>query len=197
MLKHVKQEAFCIARVKGATQAAAAIIAGYSKEGAAQLGSRLENHNPKVKARLHFLRGESNLMDKTLEEARHEMIQMGGPDLIDGITSKWLCLEFYKNAVLAREQKEFRDANNALVYISKLSRKMPSEIPFPPGSPHPIERVDNRHRDDHNYLGTSASVSQGVEVAQRLGSAGKSQFETGEDFGVPAPQDIDEDNEYE
>lgn len=196
-LDHARQEAFCIGRAQGMTQKAAAIAAGYSAKTADQTGSRLEKQNYKTKKRLEYLKMSAGNMEMTLEGARQDMIDMGGPDLMNGITSKWLCLEFFKNCVQARAKGDYKDANNALVYIAKLYKKMEADIPFPPGSPHPIQRVDNQHRVDHNYIGPPEAVSRGLEVAERVGSAAVAEFAERNDLEVLSPTDAEEYHEDE
>lgn len=198
-LSNVRYEAFVLARSKGLSQKAAASVAGYSKATASQTGSRLETKVPAVKERLAFLKGQVDVMDMTLEQARQEMIEMGGPDLVDGITAKWLCLEFFKNAVEARAHRQYKEANHALVYIAKLNKKMPSDIPFPPGSPHPIEHAEISvsraltHGEDN---ATETRAIQGsFEDPAGVGDSPESEPETTEAFEFVSPNDIGEDDE--
>jgi hypothetical protein len=187
-LENMKWEMFAQARSKGASQKACAMTAGYSEKSASVTGNKLDRM-PQIRQRVKFLQGNGILTSKDLEAARIAFIEEGGPDMISGVTAKWLAMEFFKNCQIARSKGNLRDANHALVYISKLHQKMDSIIPFPPGSPHPDENPE-RDRIDAN-TNDPGSIQKGAEIAERLGQSLIDREEAEDVPEIVSPSDAD------
>lgn len=191
-LDNPMHEAFALARSSGLSQRAAALTAGYATKSASVSGSTLERKNKKVIDRIAFMKAGGEINDQTLDKARQDMLDSGGPDLVDMVTAKWLALEFYKNCQIARTHQNVRDANHALVYIAKLFKKMDSTIPFPPGAPHPQELTPKDRIDADTDK--AHTIQKGLEITKRMGGAALAFATTEDEFEIVSPGDVEDAN---
>ena len=112
-LKNPKHEIFCQERVRGATQGAAAVAAGYSERTARTAGSKIENSQT-VRARIEELRAQADR--KRALQARRQ-----SKDITDvlAMDQTWVLDRLRKVFGKAMDMGQLAAANRALELIGK------------------------------------------------------------------------------
>ncbi len=112
-LKNPKHEIFAQERVRGATQGAAAVAAGYSERTARTAGSKIEN-SQMVRARIEDLRAQADR--KRAVQAKRQ-----GEDIIDALAldQTWVLERLRQVFQVAMDKGQLAAANRALELVGK------------------------------------------------------------------------------